>query len=68
VKNQKTGVTVEIRPTPVVLKLLPAPSDESLQAGGHGQENSNQMQQAEIVARKILAMSQDEIMLIKKIP
>ena len=64
IRNRRTEATVEIRPTPFVLELLPPFSTDNLPAG----EPQDLMQHAETVGRKMLGMSRDELMVITSIP
>ena len=64
VKNRRTDDTVEIRPTPFVLELLPPFSTNNLPAG----EPQDLMQHAEAVGRRMLGMSRDELMVVEMVP
>jgi len=69
VKNKRTDVSVEIRPTPELIKLMwsrlePDHDDDD----DHNDDANAEMRRVEAVARQIANMPQDKIMTIKKKP
>ena len=64
IKNKRTGLAVEIRPTPELLKLMWS----RLEADDHDKEDAHaEMHRVEAVAREIAAMPQEKIMTLSLI-
>ena len=67
VKNKRTGVSVEIRPTSELIKLMWS----RLEPDNHDDEDNDtdtEMRRVEAVARQIANMPQEKIMTMKKNP
>ena len=64
VKNKRTGVSVEIRPTPELIKLMWS----RLEPDNHDEDTDTEMRRVEAVARQIANMPQEKMMMIKKNP
>ena len=69
VKNKRTGATVEIRPTPELLKLMWSrlePDHDDVDDDDH--EEGDEMRRVEAIARQIADMPQEQIMTLKMNP
>ncbi|MCL2711318.1 MAG: formylmethanofuran dehydrogenase subunit E family protein [Planctomycetaceae bacterium] len=71
VKNRRTGVSVEIRPTPELVELMWSrlePDHDDEEDDEDDDEHNDEMRRVEAVARQIANMPLNEMMTLKRIP
>ena len=61
VKNTRTGRMVDVRPTPALMELLAAFKPQANAGTGHGPESKTDDEHLAAVARKIAAMSNEDV-------